>query len=230
LLIGLGGFIDCGKGTVAKQLEEKHGFISLSFADPVKDACAVIFGWPRVLLEGDTKESRQFRETPDEFWSHEMGEEFTPRKAMQLMGTEAGRNVFHPELWVIALKKKIKPGSHYVVPDVRFVNEINMIRQLGGFYVEVYRGPEPVWLQYAKDLVNRPSYYTQKEILIENFQRTNAVHYSEWARLECESGPDFLLDNNGTLDSLEANVQYMLKLFTGPGREGSFDTLNELYA
>ena len=46
-----------------------EGYQRISFAGVLKDACANIFGWDRVLLEGNTPESRAFREMPDEWWS-----------------------------------------------------------------------------------------------------------------------------------------------------------------
>ena len=68
MIVGLVGFIGAGKGTVADILVEKHGFIKESFANSVKDSVSVIFGWDRSSLEGDTPESRRWREQPDEFW------------------------------------------------------------------------------------------------------------------------------------------------------------------
>ena len=99
MLIGVVGFISCGKGTVGDLLEQR-GFVKDSFATPLKDACSAMFGWPRNLLEGDTEASRQWREQPDPFWSEKMGKQFTPRLALQLLGTEAGRDVFHKDIWV----------------------------------------------------------------------------------------------------------------------------------
>jgi len=66
--IGLLGNIGSGKNTVAQYLATK-GCIPTSFAGPLKDLCANVFGWDRDLLEGETDESRQFRETVDMFWS-----------------------------------------------------------------------------------------------------------------------------------------------------------------
>jgi len=51
MIIGLVGFIGAGKGTVADILVEKHGFIKESFANSVKDAVSVIFGWDRTFLK-----------------------------------------------------------------------------------------------------------------------------------------------------------------------------------
>ena len=73
MIIGLIGFIGSGKGTAADILVKNHYFNKLSFADAVKDATSAIFGWPRHLLEGDTDESRAWREQKDERWSERVG-------------------------------------------------------------------------------------------------------------------------------------------------------------
>jgi len=100
MIIGLVGFIGSGKDTVASRFIS-YGCIKDSFAAPLKDACAAIFGWPRALLEGDTVESREFRETPDMFWARKLGiDNFTPRLALQLVGTDVLRNHFHQDIWL----------------------------------------------------------------------------------------------------------------------------------
>ena len=140
MLIGLVGFIGSGKGTVADILVKKHNFTKLSLADTLKDATAVIFGWPRHLLEGDTDESRAWRETPDEWWSSRFEYEFTPRLALQMMGTEAGRDVFHQDIWLRSLERRMELYPNVVIADVRFPNEIEFIQSEGGFIVRVNRG------------------------------------------------------------------------------------------
>ena len=89
-IVGICGLIGSGKDTVAKRLIENHGFQKVSFAETLKDATADIFQWPRELLEGDTDESRVWREREDFWWSKKLGWKVTPRKALQIMGTEAG--------------------------------------------------------------------------------------------------------------------------------------------
>jgi adenylate kinase family enzyme len=68
-IIGICGFIGSGKGTVADTLVNEYGYTKLSFADTLKDGVAAVFNWDRKLLEGDTKDSRDWRETPDTFWT-----------------------------------------------------------------------------------------------------------------------------------------------------------------
>lgn len=210
MIIGVVGFIGSGKGTAADILVNKHNFHKLSFADTVKDATAAIFGWPRHLLEGDTDESRECREAKDEWWSEKFGYDFSPRLALQMMGTEAGRDVFHPELWIHSLERKMEMYPNVVIADVRFPNEIDFIQSKGGFVVRVKRGPDPEWYDTAlsdnknglEPSVSQMSVYHP------------SIHYSEWAWIG--SIMDYQLDNVGALSMLEADIVHMLKVFTGP--------------
>src|SRR5438105_1143764 len=141
MLIGIVGFIGSGKN-VCGDLLVSRGFKADAFAAPVKDASAVIFGWDRALLEGNTDESRKFRETPCPYWSEVYGRDLKPREVLQKMGTEAGRNVFHPDLWTRSLERRITTDGYtnHVITDVRFPNEAKLIRELGGHVIEVTRG------------------------------------------------------------------------------------------
>jgi len=210
MIIGVVGFIGSGKGTVADILVQKHGFKKLSFADTVKDATAAIFGWPRHLLEGDTQESREFRETKDEWWSERFGSDFSPRLALQLMGTEAGRDVFHKDLWVFSLERKLGMYPNVVIADVRFPNEIDFIRSKGGFVVRVSRGPDPEWYDLAV-AANDPQFLHAPEA---HDELSKTVHYSEWAWIG--QIMDYHLHNDGSLSMLEADLSHMKKVFSGP--------------
>ena len=64
MIVGIVGFIGAGKDTVA-EVFNKSGYKHESFADPLKDAVANVFGWPRAMLEGDSNQSRAFRESVD---------------------------------------------------------------------------------------------------------------------------------------------------------------------
>lgn len=215
MIIGIVGFAGSGKGTVGDILVDDHDFTKLSFADAVKDATSAIFGWPRHLLEGDTDQSRKFRETRDDFWSARLERDFTPRLAMQLMGTEAGRNVFHTNLWVDVIERRIKHKqewefeSNFVIPDVRFPNEIEAIRKWGGVIVRVVRGPEPEWYDTAlSDNIGKKMSAPMMQTKYPN------IHISEWAWIGQQI--NYLISNNGTLSMLEADVKHMLRVMTGP--------------
>ena len=100
-IIGVCGLIGGGKGTVADILVGNHNFEKVSFADPLKDMIAKVFNWPRHLLEGDTKESRDWREQRDDWWSVRLGiDNLTPRWVLQYWGTDVCRTNFHEDIWL----------------------------------------------------------------------------------------------------------------------------------
>ena len=205
MIVGLAGFIGAGKGAVADLLVDRHDFFKESFANSVKDAVSVIFGWNRALLEGDTPESRAWREQDDEFWSKKLGKPFSPRLALQLMGTEAGRDVFHPDLWVHTVLRRCEnaPWNNYVIADVRFPNEIKAIREAGGIVIRVKRGDEPEWYNVALKVNKKSNYYGMAE------QYPN-VHFSEWAWIG--SDIDAEIANNSTIEDLTEKVDSLVNL------------------
>ncbi len=205
MIVGLVGFIGSGKGTVADIMTTEHGFSKESFAGGVKDAASVIFGWDRKLLEGDTEESRAWRETPDEYWSEKLGYSLTPRYALQLMGTEAGRNVFHKNLWVHNMERRCDPKRNYVIADVRFPNEIEAIKKGGGMIIRVRRGTDPVWFQLAEK-VNKGQLAHS-----EMYNAYPDVHFSEWAWIGSDC--DAVIYNDFDLEGLAMNVKSVLYSF-----------------
>lgn len=210
MLIGVVGFLGSGKGTVADILVNKYNYTTFAFADVLKDTVSVMFDWPRHLLEGDTDESRKFRETIDEFWDERLfdtlGKSVTPRYILQLMGTEAGRDVFGEDIWVSTLERRIRGVDNVVISDARFPNEIDFIRKQNGMVTRVARGPDPKWFDTALDH-NRGIRYDMHSSYPE-------VHVSEWAWIGTHF--DYVLNNNGTKVELESCVKHMLDIFTGP--------------
>ena len=191
MIIGICGLIGSGKGSVADILVDEHNYKKVSFADKLKDGVSAVFGWDRQMLEGDTDESRKWREQKDQFWTQETGEEITPRLILQLFGTDCMRNGFFDGIWVSLVKQELLKNKqkNYVIPDVRFENEAKMIRSLGGKICQVRRGPDPLWFRLYKDLGEIPT----------------DVHKSEWAWANIQM--DYILSNDTTLDNLKNLVQ-----------------------
>jgi hypothetical protein len=208
MIVGLLGFINSGKGTVASQLVNGYNFRQDSFASGLKDACAVIFDWPRHMLEGDTKESREWREIVDPWWAEQLDmPNFSPRLALQVIGTDALRNNFHEDIWFLTLRNRIRknPNQHVVISDVRFPNEIKFIQENGGKLVKVNRGPAPIWYETAI-LANKGN-----SIAKEAMKQTYAgAHLSEWAWVG--SKIDFELNNDSTLEFLEEQVKEIITM------------------
>src|SRR4051812_11153513 len=107
-VIGLVGFAGSGKDTVGQYLVEEHGFTSIAFADPLKDCLSAMFGWDREMLAGRTPNDRLWREQVDEWWANKLGiPHFTPRFAMQNIGTDVMRRTFHDQIWIINTEKRL---------------------------------------------------------------------------------------------------------------------------
>lgn len=207
MIVGLVGLIGSGKGTVASSLVENYSFRQDSFASTLKDACSMIFDWPRHMLEGDTKESREWREIVDTWWADKLGiERFSPRLALQLVGTDALRNHFHEDIWFLSLANRVRKNSErdVVISDARFPNELAFIKENNGVIVRVKRGPDPDWYSIAA-AANRGD-ADSKNIMASVYPN---VHFSEWAWAGTEV--DYVVDNNGSLEDLQNNINSLIK-------------------
>lgn len=110
---------------------EKH-----AFADKLKECASIILGIPRFMFEsGEFKES--FTSLP---LSNKEGEPMTNREFLQYFGTEVGRSI-DKNLWIKALMYSYgrDKESHWIIPDVRFPNEADAIRNAGGVLWKIER-------------------------------------------------------------------------------------------
>ncbi len=129
-----------GKDTCADYLVNQFGFTKIAFADPLKKGVGELFGFSDEQLYGDQKESI------DEYWG------ITPRLAFQYLGTDVFRNDIQKimpniqnQFWVRKFQRTYleaiakDPNARYVVSDVRFQNEVDIIHELGGTVTKIHR-------------------------------------------------------------------------------------------
>lgn len=200
MIIGVCGLIGSGKDTIADYLVNIHEFRRDSFAATLKDAVSAVFGWDRTMLEGRTKQSREWREQPDEWWSQRLGRVVTPRWVLQHWGTDVLRNNFHDDIWIASLENKLRnTRDDVVISDCRFPNEIRGIRENGGIVIRVRRGPEPEWFGILQELRRKSTIG-----ICENYMSQWEVHASEWSWVGTEF--DAVIDNNSTLDQLYRQI------------------------
>lgn len=115
----------CGKTTAARILAAQ-GFDMVSFAAPLR---SMVFS---LLLDLGYTSGEAFT------LLHEGKEQVlpqlgvTPRHLLRTLGTEWGRSCVHPSLWLQSFQSRLAGLSLVVVDDVRFANEAQLIRQLGG--------------------------------------------------------------------------------------------------
>ena len=95
----------------------------------------------------------------------------TPRLLLQLLGTECGRNIIHPNIWVNSLiseyksinnrgqkpKDDIFTFPNWIITDMRFPNELEAIKNRGGISIRVFRNIDDI------DKDRNPRVYTEPE-------------------------------------------------------------------
>jgi hypothetical protein len=146
VLIGLAGSAGAGKSTAARHLREDHEFERLRFAGPLKamirallEAQGVGLATAIRMTDGDLKE------VPTKYLGGR-----TPRYAMQTLGTEWGRDLIAADFWLSAAREMIAKErleslarhdseARIVFDDVRFANEAEFIRALGGRVIRITR-------------------------------------------------------------------------------------------
>lgn len=181
-VVGLIGCISSGKNSCANHLVEEYGYIPLSFANALKGAVSSMYGWDRALLEGDTEESREWREIPCPYWSHYLdADSATPRIVLQRFGTEYVRNQILRDFWGKRLAKEIdlaNPNTNYVITDARFSNECDLITAVGGTTIRVERpDTDPHIVKQLLARVRSGQYVSLDELEI--ISKSEGIHMSE---------------------------------------------------
>lgn len=130
-IIGLTGRAHSGKDTVSDYLASKHHFWRFAFAAAVKDA----------LKSALRIEAKHF-EDPDLKEALIEGLGVSPRQLMQTLGTDWGRNMIRKDLWILIAEQRTKAIPQQfdlVFTDVRYENEADYVRSLGGQIWHVVR-------------------------------------------------------------------------------------------
>jgi len=208
MIIGVCGFIGSGKDTIADYLTNFHGYRRESFANSLKDAVAQVFGWDRTMLEGRTKQAREWREQVDAWWSERLDmPNLTPRWVLQYWGTEVCRKAFHDDIWIASLENKLRNSKDdIVISDCRFPNEIKSIKDAGGIVIRVKRGLEPEWYTDAADM--NAGDRCMNYALAKNRMSKLGIHASETAWVGTKF--DYVFANDSSIDDLYAQVKTLI--------------------
>jgi hypothetical protein len=134
-LIGISGAAGSGKSTMANQMVTWHGYTRLRFADPIKRMTMVL------LVETGASHSAAV-EMVDGMCKNDAIPQLggkTPRDLMQTLGTEWGRELISPDIWLSVMRCQLDAhrDKMVVIDDVRFENEARMIRERGGKVIGV---------------------------------------------------------------------------------------------
>lgn len=130
-LIGIAGKVNAGKDTVASQIAINYGYLTNTFAAPLKVAASKIFGLPL-----DFFVDRDKKDTVLLGWGK------TPRQLIvQLADTlkaQFGEELF-VKAWLAETLPLLEKETPIVVSDVRLQIEVEAVKRLGGVVVYVHR-------------------------------------------------------------------------------------------
>lgn len=230
MILGISGVAGSGKDTFAKFLGP-HGACNVALADPLKKIARDIYDFTDEQLWGPSAE----RNKPDKRYPREhswdgltcaccgasrstsVGEELppcflTPRYALQLLGTQWGRECY-PDTWAVKCVRTAKellgsalarydaksglyhlsgvPDAERVklvtISDVRFKNEMRVIREAGGKILRV----------------RRPG---------AGLQGSSGLHASEAEQASIPDDEfDLVIENDGTLEALQEKASALVR-------------------
>lgn len=189
MIIGIGGKAQAGKDTTAQMINYLREYPEASwhmywdsdlpfevednnivhFADLLKYVSERMLSLPVYTMQGMKGKSMVFD------WLDGM----TGREFLQKFGT-AVRNEVHPDFWTRALFIRHKNNPNLIIPDVRFPNEAQIIKDHGGILIRIERPGAGA-----------------------------GNHISETA-LDNYKGWDIIIDNIGTLEDLYKQVKFLV--------------------
>jgi hypothetical protein len=124
-VIGLTGYAQSGKDTLASILVEKYGYSRVAFADKIRD---FLYGINPMVACSPTGYLRDLVNLVG--WD-KAKQEPQVRRLLQDLGISA-RELIDENIWVTTALKHIGKDERVVVTDVRFENEAMMIKLMGG--------------------------------------------------------------------------------------------------
>jgi len=124
MIIGLSGYAQSGKDTVAKFLVEQRGFERIAFADPIRN---LLWDMNPMLKDGF------YLQGVVNAYGWDVAKTRFPevRRLLQELGVAARKHI-NSEVWVATALQTMSGDGNYVITDVRFQNEATTIRLAGG--------------------------------------------------------------------------------------------------
>lgn len=209
------------------------------FADKLKDIVCMLLGCTREQLEDREFKEKELGPEWDFYQPEKFGvkgfvldanvsydeklyrglvkQKMTPRLLMQLIGTECGRQIIHPNIWVNALMSEYKNLNssfsledgdalpvtlreqypNWIITDTRFPNELEAVKSKGGITIRVNRDDREF-----KEYFDGKE-WVKKSLLTDQHESETALDNAEF---------DYVIQNDGTLLELVSKIrEIMLK-------------------
>lgn len=166
-LVGIAGRAGSGKSTAATYAAERFPFLRYSFAEPLKAAVKQLF-----MLTDEDVTNPALKEVRHDFWG------LSPRRIMQLFGTEAMREVFGENFWVdqaelrLAMKARsaVMSKACIIIDDVRYPNERDWVLKNGGYMIYLVRHNAPAVESHSSESLEFPPVLSKQEYAIYSYQ------------------------------------------------------------
>lgn len=131
IIIALTGPKGVGKSSIAKKIESQdwQDRCILSFAEPLRRMASH-------LMPMQNMTNPELKEAPIDWLGGK-----TPRQILQSLGTDWGRNMVSPTIWIDTMRRIITEQAFdtIIIDDCRFENEADMVRDMGGIVVGLER-------------------------------------------------------------------------------------------
>jgi tetrahydromethanopterin S-methyltransferase subunit G len=169
MIIGLSGYAQVGKDTVASYLIDKYGYRRVAFADPIREALYKLD--PKIRI--DEMVGASLANAVDHMgWEEVKKLSSDARELLQRMGTEVGRDIFGSDFWVNQAFKNVGSDDKVVFTDTRFLNEADHIRSYCGQVWRINKlGHGPVNGHYSETALDQyqfdwtiPNYGTKEDL------------------------------------------------------------------
>lgn len=122
IILGIAGKKQSGKDTFADYIiQYARGIVvKRSLSDPLKDEVAQLLNIPRQRIDNEKAHFRPL---------------------LQWYGTEWKRAEFGNDYWIKKLEEKVllSNADIIIIPDVRFANEVDWVRHMGGTVIKMER-------------------------------------------------------------------------------------------
>jgi len=221
-----------------EKYEREEKWKQVSFARKVKEVVSILTGINVDDLEKQEVKNRvlgcewgryiRYRHTREVF-SHAPAanipfEKMTVRQLLQEVGTNAIRDVIHPDVWINALfadyyetrgmeavpdHRKHLYACNWLITDVRFPNELEAIKLRGGIVIRVERNTELRYPELWGEFQQQTKYDEWDDFLKTRNQFKNVYHPSE-SSLD-NATFDLIIENNSGLEDLIKGVKTVFK-------------------
>lgn len=138
MIIAISGFKRSGKDTCADYIVSNYGYERYGLADPMREFIKDVFGW-------DDNWINNHKEDIDPYWG------ISYRQIAQVIGTEwfqidicnrfplFAQNIGR-QVWIKRFERLyLENPKDYIISDLRFPHEENIIRKLGGKIIKLER-------------------------------------------------------------------------------------------